>query len=183
LAVKEGTRQGLNLRDLGCYQWGRQAPGKHDMRVQASVVRVATQRTALLSGIKPPKCGTCPQNHHTPSTFPPTHFIPPSPRLREPSTTMTTSGISDFNIDDLFNYDYCTGNFGFDGSGYSVDPSQVAGPSQPYTGAEVSGNLHEYSDFPSPFTAPTSLYPVHQTYTNEGKLHGTSTNIVRRLIL
>jgi len=85
---------------------------------------------------------------------------------------MTVNGIPEFNFDDLtiVDYDYCSANFGFDGLDYQADLSQVAGPSQPYTGVEVLGDSHNYPDIPSPSTTPTSLYLAHGTYSNEGKL-------------
>ena len=58
-------------------------------------------------------------------------------------------------------------DLGFDES--SWDPSKVAGPSQPYTGFEVLGDFNNYPDFPSPSTAPTSLYPTHRAFPDEGE--------------
>lgn len=45
----------------------------------------------------------------------------------------------------------------------------IAGPSQPYTGAVVHGNLNSYPDFFAQSTTPTSLYPGYGDFYNEGK--------------
>ena len=70
------------------------------------------------------------------------------------------SGLAGSN--DHTHYD---GNFNFDGLGWNV-----AGPSQPYTGVEIQGNVNSYPDFLTPFTAPISLYPDCGVFTDEGKL-------------
>ena len=82
--------------------------------------------------------------------------------------TMPFSGFPEFNIGDLTGFD----NLGFDRSNW--DLSDVAGPSQHYSGADVQGGLNGYQDFPSPLSAPTSLYPTHGEFPNEGKLDCTS---------
>lgn len=83
---------------------------------------------------------------------------------------MFFSGFPEFNIDDLTGVDnnsYCGDGFGFDQDNWY--PSNVAGPSQPYTGAGVWGDLDNYPDFPTPSTAPISLSPTHGVSLNEGK--------------
>ena len=64
-------------------------------------------------------------------------------------------------LNDFTHYD---GNFNFDGFDWNA-----AGPSQPYTGVEVQGNVNSYPEFLTPFTAPTSLYPDCGIFTDEGK--------------
>ena len=88
---------------------------------------------------------------------------------------MPFSGFPEFNTDELT---------GFDNNSYSGDSSafcefnwglsNVAGSSQHYTGADIRGDLNNYPDFPSPLSAPTSLYPTHGEFSNEGKLDCTS---------
>jgi len=83
---------------------------------------------------------------------------------------MFFSGFPEFNIDDLTglgNNNYCEGNLDFDGSDWYL--SNVAGPSQPYVGVDVQGDLNNYPDFATPLTAPTSLDPTHGIFSNEGK--------------
>ncbi|KAF9783213.1 hypothetical protein BJ322DRAFT_141439 [Thelephora terrestris] len=83
---------------------------------------------------------------------------------------MSFSRIPEFNFEDitiLQNNSYCGDNFGLDGFDF-MDPSNVAGPSQPYTGADVQGDLNSYPDFLSPSTAPISLNPGHGAYPNDG---------------
>lgn len=86
---------------------------------------------------------------------------------------MTFNGIPEFNIDDLtiFNFD--------DNDTYSADyldgfdypnQSSLAGPSQPYPGVDVLGNLSEYPNFPSESAATLPLNLMHDTYSNGGKL-------------
>lgn len=85
---------------------------------------------------------------------------------------MITNGIPEFNVNDLTGFDnnsYCGGDFGFDGINYQVDPSNIAGPSQAYTGADVWGELDNYPDLPSPSTEPVSLYLGYGVYPREGK--------------
>ena len=84
---------------------------------------------------------------------------------------MTLSGIPGFNFDDLTDVDdnnHYEGHFGFDNIGY-LDPSNFAGPSLPYAGVDILGDLNDYPDFPSAFAAPTSLYPANGACLNEGK--------------
>jgi hypothetical protein len=84
---------------------------------------------------------------------------------------MTFSGIPEFNFEDLTfpnNNSYYGANFGFDELNY-LDPSKVAGPSEPYMGADVLGELKNYPDFPPPSAAPISLNPAYGVYPNEGK--------------
>ena len=83
---------------------------------------------------------------------------------------MLFSEFPEFNIDDLTKLD--NNNFGgntFDFDRFSLDPSNVAGPSQPYMGVDVRGDLDSYPEFPTPDTAPTSLYPTHGVFPDEGK--------------
>jgi len=90
---------------------------------------------------------------------------------------MFSNGFPEYNINDLtaFEYNSHSGyDFGFDGF-YWENPSNFAGPSQqPYTGAEVRGDLNVYPDFPSPSSAPISLSPTHGVFPNEGELCCTS---------
>ena len=83
---------------------------------------------------------------------------------------MTVSGIPGFSCDltSFDNNNYCGGDFGFNDLGYP-DPSNLAGPSQPCTEADVWGDLNNYPDFPFPFAAPTSLDPANGAYLNGGK--------------
>ena len=88
---------------------------------------------------------------------------------------MFSNGFPDFNTNDLTALDdnsYCSYNF-FDEFNWE-DPSNVAGPSQPYTGAEIRGDLNAYPDFLSPSSAPTSLDPTHGALFDEGKLYCSS---------
>lgn len=88
---------------------------------------------------------------------------------------MFTSGPG-FNINDLTlfnNNNYYDDIFGFDGLDWE-NPSSVAGPSQPYTGVDVQGDLNNYPEFPSPSSAPTTLCPAQGVNLNEGKLCYTS---------
>ena len=80
---------------------------------------------------------------------------------------MFTSGLPGLDIDGLIGFNnnsYCGNNFDFDGFNWE----NTVGPSQPYTGVEVQGDLNNYPEFPSPSSAPTSLYPARGY--NEGKL-------------
>ena len=70
--------------------------------------------------------------------------------------------------------------FGFDGT--SWDQSDVAGPSQPYTGVDVFGDYNNYPEFPSPPTPPISLNPTYGMLPEEGKSYRTSRcTIVQKL--
>ena len=83
---------------------------------------------------------------------------------------MSYNTFPEFNLDDLTGLDdnYLYGKeFGFEGLDW--DQSGIAGPSQPYAGVDVSGDLNNYPDFPSPSTAPTSLFPTHEVPLDEGK--------------
>ena len=117
-----------------------------------------------------------PQNHPHPPSFAPLQTAPPLDlRSNHYIVTMSFSGFPEFNIDDLTGFDnnsYGGDSFGFDRSNW--DLPDVAGPSQHYSGADVQGGLNGYQDFPSPFSAPTSLYPIHGEFSNEGKLDCTS---------
>ena len=72
-----------------------------------------------------------------------------------------------FDINDFAEFDNnnCDDKSGIDGLNW-----EGAGPSQPYLGGGVQGDLGPYPSFPSPLTAPTSLYPTHGVFTDEGKL-------------
>jgi hypothetical protein len=64
-----------------------------------------------------------------------------------------------FDINDLTelnNNSYCDDNLGFDGLNWDG-----AGPSQPYSGVGVQGDLDDYPNSPTPSTAPTSFYPTY----------------------
>ena len=83
--------------------------------------------------------------------------------------TMFTSGLPGLDIDGLTgfnNNNYCGNNLSFDGSFWE----NTAGPSQPYTGVEVQGDLSNYPAFPSPSSAPTTLYPARGLVGTRGKL-------------
>ena len=70
-----------------------------------------------------------------------------------------------FDINDFAEFDNnCDDNLGIGGLNW-----EGAGPSQAYLGGGVQGDLVPYPDFPSPSTAPTSLYPTHGVFTDEGK--------------
>ena len=72
-----------------------------------------------------------------------------------------------FDINDLIwpnNDSGCDANFDFNGLDWNA-----AGPSQPYTGADVYGDLNSYPDFFATSTTPTSLYPGYEAFSNEGK--------------
>ena len=57
------------MRDLGCYEWGRQAPGKHDLCTQGiSGSQSGHPKDGSPLGYKNPLSGTYPQNHHPPPT-------------------------------------------------------------------------------------------------------------------
>ena len=76
----------------------------------------------------------------------------------------------EFNIEGLTGLDnnsFCDNNFDFEE--FHWDMSNVAGPSQPYAGVDVRGDLDSYPRFPSPDSAPTSLYPTQGVFPNEGK--------------
>ena len=97
---------------------------------------------------------------------------------------MSSSGFPEFNIDELtmfHNNNFSGDNSIFDEFDWSL-PNE-AGPSQPYTGVDVQGDLNNYPEFLTPATAPTSLYPTHGVSFNEGKLLSILLIIVQRLIL
>ena len=97
---------------------------------------------------------------------------------------MSFNGFEEFNIEDftgLDNNNFCGGSFGFDELNWNV--SNAAGQSQPYMGADVRGELNNYPDFPSPTSAPTSLYPADGALPDEGKPSHILTAMVRKLTL
>ena len=51
--------------------------------------------------------------------------------------------------------------------GLYLQPSNVTGPSQPYTWVEVLGNPNSFPDLNGPETAPTSLYPANRVSLDE----------------
>ena len=83
--------------------------------------------------------------------------------------------------DDLFNMFNWGNNTGSDlythqhaghstnNDGWYLHPSNVDGPSHPYTGAEVLGGQNDFPDLDDPTTAPTTLYPTNQMSLQEGK--------------
>ena len=95
---------------------------------------------------------------------------------------MFTSGIPGFNINDftIFNNNNYDDIFGFDGFDWE-NPSSAAGPSQPYTGVDVQGDLKNYPEFPSPSSAPTSLCPAQRAIANEGKSLYVRVAVIQRL--
>jgi hypothetical protein len=87
---------------------------------------------------------------------------------------MFTGGLPGFDINDLTGFkNNSHDDFGFDGFDWEI-LSNTAGPSQPYTGVDIQGDLSKYPDFLSPSSAPTSLYPAQGVVQNEGKLCRTS---------
>ena len=96
---------------------------------------------------------------------------------------MFFAGFPEFSTDDLTGFNnnaFCGDDFSFDGPNW--DLSNVAGPSQPYTGVNVrgdlgnypdpqnvQGDLNSYPDFQTPATIPTSLYQTHGVFSNRGK--------------
>ena len=76
---------------------------------------------------------------------------------------MPRSNMEDFAFLDDNNYD--GESFDFYGFSY-LDPSSVAGSSQPYTGSDVTGDWSSYPDFLSPTT--TQIY-LDSLYPHEGK--------------
>ena len=89
---------------------------------------------------------------------------------------MSFSGIPEFTIDQLApTYDdnsYCGNNLGLDEFSY-LDSSNIAGPSQPYFGVDVWGDFNNYPNFPSPSSAPMSLFQLDGGYPSEGKSYFT----------
>ena len=85
------------------------------------------------------------------------------------SNEMSQSNANDFTS--FNNNNYCGGNFDFSGFDY-LDSSNVAGPSQTYTGADVLGDFNSYPDYFDPSTAPTSI--LDDLYPQEGKRCPTS---------
>ena len=94
---------------------------------------------------------------------------------------MSFSGFPEFNIDDLTMMH--SNNFYGDNSVFNEFDwnSLDAGISQPYMGVDVQGDLNSYPEFPSPNSAPTSLYPTHGVSTNEGKSSYIPMVTIRRL--
>ena len=87
---------------------------------------------------------------------------------------MFSDGMSQLNTDDftIFNNNsYCGGSFDFSGFDY-LDPSNIAGPSQAYTGVDVLGDFNSYPDYSDPSITPTSL--VDKLYPQDGKWYCTS---------
>ena len=62
--------------------------------------------------------------------------------------------------------DHWGGSFDFSGFDY-LDPSNVAGPSRVYTGADVLGDFDSYPDYLTRSTGPISIGDV--LYLEEGK--------------
>lgn len=113
-----------------------------------------------------------PTSQSSQSTHPPHRTSTPTTYILAMSFNNT---LPEFNYDDitwLKNDNIYGDNLGFDEQGW--DMSNVAGPSQTYTGAEVFGDFNNYPDFPSPSTAPTSLNPTHGVSPIEGKSDRTS---------
>lgn len=97
---------------------------------------------------------------------------------------MSSSGFPEFNIDDLTMFH--NNNLSGDNSilnEFGWNSLNGAGPSQPYTGVDVWGDLDNYPEFLTPNTAPVSLYPTHGVSLNEGKSPYTLMVILRRLTL
>jgi hypothetical protein len=78
-------------------------------------------------------------------------------------------GIPQYDLNDLkfFDKNIC-GDFNFDNFNY-LEPSNVAGQNQTYTGVEVMGDLYNYPRCHSPSPAPVSLDPRIRSYPNAGK--------------
>ena len=82
---------------------------------------------------------------------------------------MFSSGMPQVNFDDLISFDDNNGgDFDFNRFNY-LNPSNVAGPSQTYLGADVLGNFNSYPESPIPSIAPISLGPINESYSNEGE--------------
>ena len=97
---------------------------------------------------------------------------------------MSFNGFEEFNIEDftgLGDNNFSGGSFGFDELNWNA--SNVAGQSQSYMGADVWGELNNYPDFPTPTSAPTSLYPANGVLPDEGKPSHILTAMVRKLTL
>ena len=90
---------------------------------------------------------------------------------------MFYNGIPQQYLEDItvFNNNTYGGNFGFSGFS-SLDPSNVAGTSQTYTGADDP-------DFPTPSTALTSIDPFNGLDPQEGKSRHTSMTAIQSLTL
>jgi len=87
---------------------------------------------------------------------------------------MSSNTFPEFNIDDLTGFDtsyFYSNDLGYDGVNW--DQSSVAGPSQPYAGVDVFGDVNGYPDFPSPSTAPISLHQTNGELPDEGKSYST----------
>ena len=93
---------------------------------------------------------------------------------------MSFSGFPELNINDLtmFYNNFYGDNSVFDEFNWN---SLDAGPSQPYMGVDVQGDLNNYPEFLSPNSAPISLYPTHGVSTNEGKSSYILVVTIRRL--
>jgi len=83
------------------------------------------------------------------------------------NNTFTELSYDDITWNNLYSDD-----LGFNGPCW--DQSNVAGPSQPYTGVDVLGDYGNYPAFRCPSTAPVSLYPTHEVPYDEGKSGCTS---------
>ena len=97
---------------------------------------------------------------------------------------MSFNGFEEFNIEDftgLDNNNFCGDSFGFEE--FNWNASNVAGQSQPYMGADVWGESNNYPDFPTPTSAPTSLYPADGVLPDEGKPSHILMAMVRKFTL
>lgn len=94
---------------------------------------------------------------------------------------MSSSEFREYNINDLTMFISCGESFAF--NEFDWELLNGAGPSQPYMGADVQGDLGNYPEFPTPTTAPISLYPTHGVSPIESKSACTLIAIVRLLTL
>ena len=168
LMMKDDMRR--KTRDLGCYQRGRQAPGEHNLCTPIGGSPGGHRRDKSLVKNKNPSKWL--------SSEPPPSHRPLLPAIRTPLASppppvkMSFSGIPESTASQLTtahdDNSYCEGNLGLGGFSY-LDPSNIAGPSQPYFGVDVWGDFSNYPDFASPSSAPMSLFPVNGGYPSEGK--------------
>jgi hypothetical protein len=130
---------------------------------------MATQRAVSLKNIKAPREGTHPQNHRTPSTFL-SHKPYSSLRLcLQPFSTMFPIGIPQYDLEDLnFSGKNIGGDSGFDDFNY-LEPSNVAGQSQTYSGVEVTGDFNNYLEYLPSSTASVPVDQRNKSYPNPGE--------------
>ena len=92
---------------------------------------------------------------------------------------MPSSGFPEFDVNELTASH--NDNSYYNDSIFDWNLLNSAGPSQPYMGADVQGDLNDYPQFLTPATAPISLHPTHEVSLDEGKLSHIPITIVRKL--